>query len=87
VREFDTSYDSPHNGRYGVYNKSRKESQYGETKIPMSECQHATCSDESDTKIMLEDGSEYELCEDHAHMNPNGTPTVGYDPNDPAKFE
>jgi len=29
-------YDSPHNGRYGLYETDSEESQYGETEIPMS---------------------------------------------------
>ena len=52
----------------------------------MSECQHTACSDEPDTTVKLEDGSSYELCEDHAHMNPDGTPVEGYEPNNPDKF-
>lgn len=53
---------------------------------PETECQHASCDDTADETIHFEEGGQADLCEDHAHMNPDGTPVGGYEPNDPAKF-
>jgi hypothetical protein len=53
---------------------------------PMTECQHTSCSDDADETIALRGGDEVQLCEDHAHMNPDGTPVGDYQPNDPDKF-
>ena len=52
----------------------------------MTECQHTACSDEPDRTIEVEGGDTFELCEDHTHMNPDGSPVDGYEPNDPEKF-
>jgi hypothetical protein len=52
----------------------------------MTECQHAACSDESDEEIEMRNGDVYDLCEDHAHMNLDGTAVEGYEPNNPEKF-
>lgn len=52
----------------------------------MPECQHTSCSDDADEVLPLENGDKVHLCEDHAHMNPDGTPVGDYQPNDPEKF-
>jgi len=49
-------------------------------------CEHVSCSDTTDNTVMMENGDEFYLCEDHAHMNPDGTPVEGYEANDPEKF-
>ena len=51
-----------------------------------TECQHTSCSDEADKTVAMENGDEFDLCEDHFHMNGDGTPANGYEPNDPEKF-
>lgn len=50
------------------------------------ECQHTACLDEATETVHLTGGETGELCEDHAHMEPDGTPVDGYEPNDPEKF-
>jgi len=50
------------------------------------ECQHASCTDSPDVTVVMQNGDEYDLCEDHQHMSPDGTPVDGYEPNDPSKF-
>ena len=52
----------------------------------MTECQHAACTDPAEMEIEMEEGGQYDLCEDHAHMNIDGSPVDGYDPNDADKF-
>lgn len=50
------------------------------------QCQHKACEDVGTERLELRNGGVYYLCEDHAHMNPDGTPAKGYEPNDPSKF-
>lgn len=50
-----------------------------------TECQHVSCTDPSETTLLLDDG-EYHLCEDHANMDVDGGPVDGYEPNDPEKL-
>lgn len=49
-------------------------------------CQHTSCTDSAETTVHLEDDTTWPLCEDHAHMNPDGTPVDGYEPDEPEKF-
>jgi hypothetical protein len=50
------------------------------------ECQQTDCTDDGTEVMPLENGDVVHLCEDHAHMNPDGTPVGDYEPNDPEKF-
>jgi len=49
-------------------------------------CAHSGCTDPVECVIEDETGERWGLCEDHAHMNMDGTAEDGYDPNDPEKF-
>jgi hypothetical protein len=49
-------------------------------------CQHVSCDDDADGVVVLVNGDEYALCEDHQNMEVDGTPVDGYEPNDSQKF-
>jgi hypothetical protein len=55
--------------------------------VPMSEtCNHVSCSDDGTETVHFQEGGKAHLCEDHYHMNPDGSPVEDYEPNDPSKF-